>query len=133
MTIKAVKKSTKTTGNVLSAETLFANGTPVAVPMEIAEIEINGKPGVLFIRSLSALDVIDFAGVETKTPQEQHDAMVKIITKSVVNEDGTPMFSSEADVEKLRNLRFKVFTAISSAVNDVAGLSAKVKDEAGKD
>ena len=135
MTIKSTKKiAVIKNQNVLSAAALFAAGTPVAVPVEIPEVEINGKPGVLFIRALSARDVLDFAGSEATTPDAQQAAMIKIITKAVVNQDGTPMFASEEDVEKLRDLRFKVFTAIVAAVNEVAGLGGtKAKEEVGKD
>lgn len=120
-------------GRTLSAADLFAGGTPKPTPIEIPEIPDpeNGAPSIVYIRAMSARDVLSLAVLETKTVDEQQSAMIQILVKSIVNPDGTPMFSSESDVEQLRNLSFKVFNRLTNAVNEVAGVTRK--DAAGKE
>lgn len=111
-------------GRVLSAADLFSGGTPRPTPVSIPEIpDADGNPGTVYVRAMSARDVLSLATLETKTTDEQQSAMIQIITKSVVNEDGTPMFPTAEDAERLRDLSFKVFNRLTTAVNEVAGVS----------
>ncbi len=83
------------------------------IPLEIPELaREDGRPGVVYIRLLSAGDVLDYVEKDELTQREQ---MFSLIAKAVVKQDGSPMFD-EAEVFKLRNLRVDVFTRLSKAV-----------------
>lgn len=116
--------------NILSAAQLFSAGTPIAVRTEIPEVG-----GAILVKAMSARDILSFIGSKkSESPEEQQAAIIALIQKTVVNPDGSPMFPSEDDVEKLKNLRFPVFTAIAQAVTEAAGLGKKdkVSEELGK-
>lgn len=90
-------------------------------PVDVERLEIpelpkgpDGKPGVVYYKPLVAGDVIDVA--ESSDGKADKDSMLKLLTRSLCNPDGTPLFSLE-DIKQLRDMRASVFNRITAAVN----------------
>lgn len=115
----------------LTADELFGRGSYKR--LEIPELPKNGEPGVVWLRALSAGDVMDFTnrlGGDNVPESEKTQAMLEMIAKAVVTEDGTPIFTEE-QVGRLREMSMSVFTRISRAVNELTG-TTEAKEAAGK-
>lgn len=115
----------------LTAEDLFGRGGYTM--LEIPELPKGGRPGVVWLRPLSAGDVMDFTarvGGDEKPESEKTQAMLEMIASAVVNEDGSAIFTEE-QVGRLREMSMSVFSRLATAVNELTG--AGKKDAAGKD
>jgi len=114
--------------NILSATDIFSGGDVPFTPLEIPELTKNGKPGVVFLRSPSAGDVLDFATKSTDPDTAvQHEALIVMITQCVVDQNGKRLFQDET---RVREIPFSIFTRLMDAVNKLAGIAKK--EEAGK-
>lgn len=87
-----------------------------AKPFEVPELG-----GVVYLRSLPAGDVLDFSSA---SDDNRHDAILTLIAKAAVTPDGQPLFSPD-QVARLREMSITVFMRLSSAVTEMAGLTAK--------
>lgn len=115
----------------LSADDILSGGENACTPLEVPELTKNGEPGVVWIKSLSAGAVMDFAARadKDKPEAERNQAMLEMIAKAIVNEDGSPMFTEE-QAARLREMSMAVFNRFVTAVNGLTGIGKK--DEAGK-
>lgn len=114
----------------LTAEDLLSGGENAFKPFEIPELTKNGEPGVVWLKHLSAGAVMDFATKSERSDAEKNQAMLEMIAKAIVHEDGSPMFTEE-QAARLREMSMAVFNRLVTAVNEVTGVGKKL--DAGKD
>ena len=95
----------------------------------ITPIEVEKADGSLltcYQRDLSAGDILDF--VTYAEGKERNEALLKLVAKAIVDEDGTPVFTNE-DMTKLRNMPVRIFQQLSDAVVEAAGLGVTDDEE----
>lgn len=117
----ATKSNHKSNSGVLDFNAILAVGKPKIAIVHIAELG-----GDIGLKGLSAIDVIEFAasrGEEVDDKGRQHEAMLALVAKSVVDKDGNPIFNTPEKVQELQSLNFKTYTAIAAAVTRNAGLT----------
>ncbi len=134
------KSNGSVASNVLDFATIVAAGKTKVTTVHIEELG-----GDVNLKGMSALDVIDFAanrGEGEDDKGKQHEAMLALIAKAVVDADGDPIFDTPKKLEELQSLNFKVYTALAAAVTKNAGLVSDAvevpkgsteADEKGKD
>lgn len=99
----------------LSASDLFA---PVELTrLEIPELSRDGQLGVIYLRTLTAGDVVPLITANTEDGKPgsgvTSDFQHQLIALAAVNEDGTPMF---ADASEVKKVRLSIYNRISSAL-----------------
>lgn len=115
-----------TDDQLLTAEDILSGGDDYLSPLEIPELSKNGKPGVVYLKPLSAGDVLDFAEGDKGTRTSR---IIPLIAKAIVRQDGSPMFN-DGEVARLRDIRMDVFTRLSKAV--MATFNSVMDDDEGK-
>lgn len=104
---------------VLTAEEILAGGDEPFKRVEIPELPKGGEPGVVFLRSVSAGEVLDF--IQIPEGKKQNDALIRLIADVVVSKDGEPLFS-ETEAEDIRRISIGAFNRIQNAVLKRAGM-----------
>ena len=123
------------TSRFLSREALLKRNI---VEIEIPEIEVDGKPGIVHFRQISAkeiLDMSDLSGV-AGTPDGQkamQDAQNSIICRSLVDADGKRMFNDD-EIGEVINMPIPVYTRLSNEIRRlIEGVSVVGEPTKGKD
>lgn len=116
----------------LSAADILAGGDNPFREVVIPALTVDGEAGVLRLKPLTARSVLAFGTkmkdvVGSDFGVEQLDAMLTLISESIVDGDGARLFTRD-EVEKLQEVNFTVFTALSNAV--VAGIKQAQSDGA---
>lgn len=113
-------------GALLSAEDILSGGDE---PLQRIELPIKkgGKPGVIYLRPLTAGEVLDF---QASDEDQRQEALLELMPSACVNEEGQPIFAGTPK-DKLRNMPIVVFTAISQAVTEMAGLTKPAESAEG--
>jgi hypothetical protein len=116
----ATKKTSRQAGadQFLSAEEIISGGRELRV-LEVPELPKNGKPGIIHLRHLSAGDVLEFTEY---AGSNEGEAMMLLISKSVVTPDGKPLFM-KAQTGRLREISVDAFKRISAAVAEMTGIA----------
>ncbi len=96
---------------LLSREDIFKGGDIPFTPVEIPELDKDGRPGVVYLKQPAAGDVLDFAGLEDG--DERNDGILDMVRKVTVDSNGKQIFNANDEMEKLP---LGVFTRISNAV-----------------
>lgn len=96
---------------ILTAEDIFGIGQQY-IRHELPGVKKGSKQGVVYLRQPSAGDVLDFVG---RPEDSRNEALLSLITKVVVTEDGTPIFGG-GDEDRLRDIPIAVFNSLASAV-----------------
>jgi hypothetical protein len=117
-----------TEDQLLTAEDIFSGGDDLVSPLRIPELSKNGKPGIVYLKLLSAGDVLDFSEADEGSRKER---LLPLIAKAVVHQDGTPMFSQE-QVARLSEIRVDVFNRLSRAVTDKFNTMMSEEEESAK-
>ena len=108
----------KNGGGVLSAADILRGGDQPYKRIELP-IQKNGKPGIIYLRHLTAGEVLDFqAGDE----DQRQEALLELMPAACVDESGKRIFEGFTK-EQLRSMPIAVFSAISGAVTEMAGLT----------
>ncbi len=89
--------------------------------IEIPEWPVNGKPGVLRLRSLSAADAQQFQEKEASK-----DSATLVLVLSVVDDEDKPLFTP-ADIQRLREKSLKVILRIQDEALKLNGLHESQK------
>lgn len=100
----------------------------------IAPLTIEKSDGTklqLFQKDLSAGSVLDF--VETEEGPERNAMLLRLVAQGICQEDGSPVFQTEEDMQRLREMPIRIFEQLSTAVVDAAGISASEDDEEGEE
>lgn len=133
-TSPSTKPQVVKTGNLLSAEDFFRGGDDPYRRVEIPELVKNGEPGIVYVKSLTTGQVFDFAErVNPETNPSANDrsqAMLEMIARAIVTEDGAAIFDTPEKVSRLREVSMAAYKRLSTAVNEMAGIVAK--EEQGK-
>lgn len=105
------------TKRLLTADAIL-RGTRSLVELEIPELpDEEGRPGIMLLRPPTAGAVIRF----TETPEnERSNAMLELIATTVVNEDGSQLFTPEQIVRLRDELDVRIFTRLSKAVTEMS-------------
>lgn len=112
-------KATKTAAVVANGSTLAVLtldellAQPDLTVVEVPELPKDGKPGIVYMRPLTAGVVIDMVVDSSNRPTG--DALRTLISESICDKDGNPIFDEE-NVDKLRDMRLDVFNRLSTAV-----------------
>lgn len=123
-------------GRLLTADDIILGGEGnLPQRLELESVIKDGRPGVVWLQQPPAKDVIAF-GLAPKA--ERVAAMAPLLGKSVVNRDGTRMFSDEK-ARQLQDINISVFTELSVAVtemmneiNAAAGGEEEIEGEEGE-
>lgn len=98
----------------LSASDLFA---PVDLTrLEIPELSRNGQPGIIFLRTLTAGDVVPLITATTGDdgkPAVASDFQHSLVALAAVDENGNQLF---ANADEVRKVRLSIYNRISSAL-----------------
>ena len=87
---------------------------------ETLEIKMtDGRTGHVFRRDLPAGDVLDF--VESEEGPERNEALMRLVARAIVNQDGSPKFS-EMDLGELRDMPVNIFQQMATAVTEASGV-----------
>jgi hypothetical protein len=126
------KTGTVATTAALTAEDLLSFNESSRKMLEIPELPKDGRPGVVWLQPLTAGQVMDFAArqADNMTEAEKSQAMLEMIARAVVDQNGQQLFSEE-QVGRLRDMSMAVFSRLTAAVNELTGVGKRV--EAGKD
>lgn len=108
----------------LTADDILGGGEESITPFEVPEIRKGGKPGVLFMRPVSAGQVIMFLGMKGKGEVEQNKAIINLMVDCIVRPDGEPMFTQES-AEKLAAVSWPAFSRISNHIMAVFSEAAE--------
>lgn len=98
--------------NLLTADDFLSSSSSLK-RVEIPEISKDGKPGVVFLKPLTAGDILDHMKL---TPERQSENNTHLIIRSVVDENGNPLFNSES-AQSLRSVRASVYSRL---VNEIS-------------
>ena len=96
----------------LTAEDFFSGGDEPLNRLEIPELRKGGRPGVVFLKQLTAGELMEF---KTAPADSQDEANLKLVAGAVCDASGKQIFSSEADLKKLP---MKAVNRIAKAVMD---------------
>jgi hypothetical protein len=113
--------------NLLTAEDFFSSAKPKLVTLTTI-------PGQVYLRPLPAGDVLDFMEQRQKnlepgaSQKGNRSALMRLISRAVVHEDGKPMFSEE-NMDRLNDIPVLVFNEISGVVLEAAGIVVGVGAE----
>lgn len=116
---------------VLSFQAIIAGGDNPYKELEIPEIQVNGQPGVVYLKHPSAGYILDFAEERSKADKDDpknNQAMLEMISMCVVDAQGNAIFAS---AEEVRKVPLPVFSRLMTAVNELSGSGQK--EELGKD
>lgn len=103
-------------GRLLNADDIILGGEGnLPQRMELKSVVKDGRPGVVWLLQPPAKDVIMFSQAP---PEGRVAAMVQLLAKSVVNRDGTRMFTDEK-ARQLSDINTSVFTELSTAVTEM--------------
>lgn len=117
----------------LTAADILAGGEEPYRELEIPELKKGGAPGILYLKPLSAGDMLDLAAAEDLAPVERRNQMLQLIAKTVVDPDTGQRVFTVDQVDELRTISAKLFTRLMTAINEGAGVGVAAKEEAGKD
>ena len=96
----------------LAANDLFAPDE--LTRLEIPELSRDGQPGIIFLRTLTAGDVVPLITANAEEGKGvASDFQHQLIALAAVNEDGTPLFAS---ADEVRKVRLSIYNRISSAL-----------------
>ena len=80
-------------------------------------VEVPEINRVVYMRPLSAGEVLDYGDAQSRGDESaKTNAMITLVARAICNEDGTPMFASDADLIRLRASSMKVFNRLMQAV-----------------
>lgn len=97
----------------LSASDLYA---PVELTrLEIPELSRDGQPGIIFLRTLTAGDVVPLITATNANgePGVASDFQHQLVALAAVDENGNPLF---ANADEVRRVRLSIYNRISSAL-----------------
>lgn len=122
--------SSSTSSSILSAEDFLRGGDSPYQRLEIPELSKDGKPGVVYLKALPALDVIQYSASEDDKDQQ---GMFRLIGHSLVTPEGELIFR-EDQIQKLgKILSISVYSRISRAILAMANLKDTSDSQEGKD
>lgn len=114
-----LNKSNVDAGRALSAEDLL-RGNEDWTAVEIPELPVNGKPGVVFMRPPSVGAILRFM----KIPEEDRmSATFDLISEVIIDANGNRMFSTPEEVESVQRLDMRIYTRLSRVATELANTS----------
>jgi len=122
------------TKRYLTAEQILGMDDLNTMDVEVPEWPIDGEPGTIRLKTLSAREAMTFQKSMQSSPRAREDAMVNIVVLSAVDEDNNRLFNPK-QVEALRDKSVKVFTRLQTAAMELNGFATPKKelDEAKND
>lgn len=104
----------------------------IGKPVQLIEAEIEELGGFVYLKPLTAGDMVDYLNSQRKdaTAEDKSNGTLVMLTKSVVNEDGSRLFA-DATMDQLRDLPSPIFSRLIELSNKVNGVK-KDDVEAGK-
>lgn len=129
------KKAPADKSRHLDAATIFRGGDSGFEELEIPSVMVGGEAGVVFLKHLPAGDVMEYvslAGGRDAASEDVQGALLALVAKAVVQEDGTPTFT-EAQTERLKEISMATFNTLSDRVLKMAGIRIVVKGQEDKD
>ena len=122
MTAQKEKKADQA-GTLLTADDLIRGGDQPSIPLEIPEISQDGVPGIVYILRVSAGVVLDFADAIQADDTSKNAAVIEMISKVVVDKNGTLLFGGEEGIERIRRVPVQIFNRLAEAVTNMADTS----------
>ncbi len=107
----------------IANELLKSAITPISVE------KADGSLLTCHMRDLSAGDILDFVTYEVG--EVRNEALLQLVAKAIVEEDGTPVFTDK-DLKELRDMPVRIFQQLSDAVVRAAGLGEDDDKEGGE-
>lgn len=107
---------------ILSAEQILGMDDLNTIDVEIPEWPVNGEPGLVRLKTMSAREALNFQKQMSASPKNRDDAMINVVVMSAVDEAGTRIFTAK-QVEQLRDKSIKVFTRLQKAAMELNGFS----------
>lgn len=105
---------------ILTAEQILGMDDLNTVDVEIPEWSVDGQPGVVRLKALSAREALTFQRQMQSNAKAREDAMITIVVLSAVDENGNRIFN-EKQVELLRDKSVRVFTRIQKHAMELNG------------
>jgi len=90
------------------------------VEVEIPEWPVNGEPGIVILKALTAREALTFQRSMQSNVKAREDAMISIVVLSAVDPEGNRIFNQK-QIEQLRDKNVKVFTRLQKAAMDLNG------------
>lgn len=93
-------------------------------PFEVPELPKNGKPGILYLRPLTAADVLEFTavwGAADATPAIKAQATMTLISRALCQSNGSPMFP-DSDPTAVSRMPISVYRRLADEVVNMAGV-----------
>lgn len=105
---------------LLTADQILGMDDLNTMDLEIPEWPVNGEPGIIRLKTLSAREALNFQKTMNLSPANRDNAMISIVVLSAVDDAGNRIFTN-AQVERLREKSVKVFTRIQKAAMELNG------------
>jgi hypothetical protein len=123
--------------NVLTAEDIGSLDDLPAKRVEIPEWPKNGRPGVFYLRKMSASNSAKFTKMMSEEKTESNldsEGMYKILVFTAVNKrtHGKPVFTMD-HIEMLKQKDFTVLDRLQRIALAINGMTRESKDNAKKD
>lgn len=105
---------------ILTAEQILGMDDLNVEEVEIPEWSVDGQPGILRLKTMSAREAMNFQKQMNVSPKAREDAMINLIVMSIVDERGERLFTAK-DVERLRDKSMRVFVRLQKAAMSLNG------------
>lgn len=106
----------------------------ISKPTQLVEAEIAELGGSVFLKPLTAGDMVDYLHTQRKeaTDEDKANGTLIMLTKCVVNPDGSRLFA-DVPLSQLRDLPAPIFSRLISLSNEVNGVQKGADEAVGKD
>lgn len=118
--IEILPAETPKKSRLLTAEQILGMDDLNTVDVEIPEWSINGEPGVVRLKALTAREAMTFQKQMQSNNKAREDAMISVVVLSAVDENGERLFNQK-QMELLREKSVRVFTRLQRAAMELNG------------
>jgi hypothetical protein len=123
-----MSETTAKVSRILTAEQILGMDDLNTLDVEIPEWQVDGEPGVVRLKALSAREAMTFQKQLSLNNKAREDAMISIVVLSAVDETGERIFNQK-QIELLRDKSIRVFGRLQKAAMELNGFTDPKKRE----